>query len=168
MPQSEIRISEPSHKMRVVENPQPPERSNQMSEYRDEVRRVSKEVPFTLWMLLKWGVPTILIIASLMFLANSLGIISLNIQREVIQNSQQYVESKVSLINKLHGDWLQLDAEIAEMQAAEAGADGNAEIISAKHAQQKSIVNRLRTEVGMIPSSQVPEAVQAFLSSHTR
>ncbi len=70
-----------------------------MSEYRDELRKVSREVPFTLWTVLKWGVPLIIVIAILVFIAQSLGIISLNIKREVIQHSQQYVETKVNLLN---------------------------------------------------------------------
>jgi hypothetical protein len=78
----------------------------------------------------------------LLFIAQSLGIISLDIRREVTQHSQQYVETKVNLLNKLHNDWLSLDAEIAELSVG----DDNNEIIAAKLAQQKNTVNRIRTE----------------------
>lgn len=136
-----------------------------MSEYRNEVRRVGKEVPFTLWTVFKWGVPTILVVALLGFLAQSLGIVSLNIQREVVQHSQQYVETKVNLLNKLHNDWLQLSAEIAELRT---GGEGNAEIVAAKRAQQRNTETRIRTEADMIPSSQVPSTVRTFLDTRGR
>lgn len=135
-----------------------------MTEYRDEVRRAGKEVPFTLWTILRWGIPTIIVIAMLAFLAQSLGIISLDIRREVVQHSQQYVETKVNLLNKLHNDWLQLDAEIAELRV---GA-GNEDIVAAKQAQQKNTANRIRTEADMIPDSQVPASVQSFIAAHPR
>lgn len=135
-----------------------------MNGYRNEVKKVGKEVPFTLWTLFKWGIPTILVIAVLLFLAQSMGIISMNIQRETTQHSQQYVETKVNLLNKLLSDWSQLDAEIAELKTGE----GNEDITTAKQAQQKNIVSRIRTEAGMIPSSQVPSDVKTFMSEHPR
>lgn len=135
-----------------------------MFEFRRDVKEAEKEGWFVLGRVLKWGIPTILVFAVLAFLAQSLGIISLDIQREVIQHSQQYVETKVNLLNKLHNDWLQLDAEIAELRAE----DGNEEIITAKQAQQKNTANRIRTEAGMIPDSQVPAAVQSFIATHPR
>ncbi len=69
-------------------------------------------------------------------------IVSFGIQREAIQHSQPYVETKISLLHKLHNDWLQLDAEIAEFKAI----PNSQAIINAKQSQQKSIVIRLREE----------------------
>jgi len=134
------------------------------SDFRRDVREVEKEGWFVLRKVLKWGIPIIIVLALLGFLAQSLGIISLDIQREVIQRSQQYVETKVNLLNKLHNDWLQLDAEIAELRAD----DGNEGIVAAKRAQQKNTANRIRTEAGMIPDSQVPDSVKAFIAAHPR
>lgn len=133
-----------------------------MPEYRDELNKVSKEVPNTVWTIFKWSLFVVAAIAILVFIAQSLGLISINIQREITQHSQQYVETKVNLLNKLHSDWLQLAVEIIEMKASK----GNEEIIAAKVAQQKSIVQRMKTEVDMIPSSQVPNNVQIFLSTY--
>ncbi len=133
-----------------------------MSEFRDGAKQVGKEVSFVLWTILKWGIPTIIVLALLGFLCQSLGIISLDIQREVVQHSQQYVETKVNLLNKLYNDWLRLEAEIAEFGASE----GNEEIIAAKRAQQKNTAKRIRTEASMIPNSQVPESVQSFLATY--
>ncbi|RLB87180.1 MAG: hypothetical protein DRH10_09540 [Deltaproteobacteria bacterium] len=132
-----------------------------MSEYRNELKRVSREAPYTAWTFLKWGLLVLLVFTILAFIAQALGIISINIQREVVQHSQQYVETKVNLLNKLHTDYLQLDAEIAELRAGE----GNEEIIEAKRAQQKNIVTRMKTEAEMIPNSQVPASVKLFLST---
>lgn len=135
-----------------------------MNGYRNEVKKVGKEVPFTLWTLLKWGIPTIIVVAILLFLAQSMGIISMNIQRETTQHSQQYVETKVNLLNKLLSDWSQLDTEIVELKAGE----GNEDIITAKKAQQKNVVKRIHTEAGMIPSSQIPSDVKTFMAEHPR
>lgn len=134
-----------------------------MSEYRDSLKGINKEAPYTAWTIFKWGLLAIIVIGALLFLAQSSGIISMNIEREVTQHSRQYVETKITLLEKLHSDWLQLDAEIAEL---ERGGEENQEIVSAKRAQQKSIVARLQTEAHLIPSSQVPDSVQSFLTTH--
>ncbi|MEK7164574.1 MAG: hypothetical protein AAB779_01375, partial [Patescibacteria group bacterium] len=55
-----------------------------MSRYRDEVRNIEKEAGFTLGKVLKWGISTILVLALLGWLAQSLGIVSMNIEREKI------------------------------------------------------------------------------------
>ena len=133
-----------------------------MSQYRDDMRNVDKEVGFTLGKLLKWGIPTILVISLLGWLAQSLGIVSMNIEREKIQHSQQYTETKVALLNKLYSDYEQLGAEMAELRSVA----GNDEIIAAKQAQQRATLKRLRNEADLIPSSQVPDHIQSFLSSH--
>lgn len=133
-----------------------------MSQYCDDVRDVEKVVGFTLFKLLKWGIPIIVVLSLLGWLAQSLGIISMNIEREKIQHSQQYTETKVSLLNKLYSDYEQLGTEIAELRSVE----GNDEIITAKQAQQKATIKRLRTEADLIPSSQVPDHIKSFLAAH--
>ncbi|OGY52055.1 MAG: hypothetical protein A3J59_04025 [Candidatus Buchananbacteria bacterium RIFCSPHIGHO2_02_FULL_56_16] len=135
-----------------------------MSEYRSDVRKISKEVPFTVWTVFKWGLIVLVAVAALLFLAQSMGIISMNIGREITQHSQQYVETKVNLLNKLQRDWSQLDAEIAVLKAE----GSNKEVIAAKQVQQKNIVNSIHTEAGMIPASQIPESVQTFIAAHPR
>ena len=128
------------------------------------MNQIGKEVPFTAVTFFKWALLAIIVLVILFFILQSLGIISLGIQREVIQHSQQYVETKVNLLNKLHNDYLQLDAEIAELRTGE----DNEGIIAAKKAQQKNTINRMKTEADMIPSSQVPTSVKSFLSTHGR
>ena len=131
-------------------------------EYRKGVNEVARETAFTFRTILKWGLPILLVLIVIGFGLQALGIISIDIQREIRQHSQPYVETKISLLHKLHNDWLQLDTEIAELGVG----DGNEEIISAKTAQQKNIVKRAHSEAELIPSSQVQESIKAFLSSH--
>ena len=127
-----------------------------MSEYKDDLKAVSKEIPGTAWFIFKWGLLALLVLGVLVFIAQSMGIISMDIGREVVQHSRQYTETKTSLLEKLHSDYLQLDAEVAELSA---GKD-NDEIISAKRAQQKAITKRIKTEAGRIPSSQLPTSIR--------
>jgi hypothetical protein len=89
------------------------------------------------------------------------NIVSFGIQREAIQQSQPYVETKISLLHKLHTDWLQLDAEITEARVA-----GQEAVVSSKIGQQKEIVNRMRYEAGLIAQSQIPDSIKYFLRSH--
>jgi len=90
------------------------------------------------------------------------NIISFGIQREAIQQSQPYVETKVSLLHKLHTDWFQLDTEIAELQVIPDSQD----IIKAKRAQQKNIVIRMEEEANLISASQIPDSIRIFLETH--
>jgi capsule polysaccharide export protein KpsE/RkpR len=134
-----------------------------MNDYRREVREIGKEVPFTLWTFFKWALGIIVVVAVLVFLAQMLGIISINIEREKVQRSQPYVETKATLLLKLHSDWTQLEAEVVQLRADD--SDGNFEIIVAKKAQQKSIIKRMQEEVTRIPEEKIPSSIKEFLDS---
>jgi len=136
--------------------------SKKLNDYRKDVKEVGKEIPFTLWTFFKWILGVMVVLAVLGFIAQSLGIISLNIEREKVQHSQQYTETKVTLLEKLHSDWFQLNSEITELKSGE----GNEEIIDAKKAQQKSIVKRIKTEASRIPNSQIPDEIKTFILTH--
>lgn len=109
--------------------------------------------------LIKWGVVALVILLvvglGVFWLLEAAGIITMNIRREVVQHSQQYVETKVNLLNKLYNDWTQLEAEKIGLSP---------EIATAKEAQQRSIVVRLKTESEMIPASQVPEDIKRLVA----
>lgn len=137
--------------------------SKNSNDYRKGVKNVGNEVPFTLWTLLKWAGGIVIVLSILVFLAEGLGIIQMDIHREKIQHSQQYTETKVSLLEKLQSDWYQLDAEIVEMSSD----TENYEIIVAKKAQQKSIVNRMKTEANRIPKSELSSDLKNFISNHS-
>ncbi|MFA4942999.1 MAG: hypothetical protein WC564_05180 [Patescibacteria group bacterium] len=132
------------------------------NEYRNEVRKIGKDVPFTFWTFFKWSLGFIIVVAVLGFVAQSLGIISLSIEREKIQHSQPYIETKVVLLEKLHNDWYDLEAEIVELKLAKESD----EFISAKQAQQKNIVKRIKAEANLIPESQIPEEINDFILTH--
>ena len=133
-----------------------------MSEYRKEVNGVEKEVPFIIWKIVKWGIPLLVVVLLLGFGLQSTGIVSMNINREIVQHSQQYVETKINLLNKLHADWYELDTDITELRVG----GGNEELIAAKKAQQKNSTKRILTEAGMIPSFQLPENIKIFVTKN--
>jgi len=105
-----------------------------------------------------YGVLGFVLLILLGFGMQALGIISIGIQREVVQHSQPYVETKISLLHSLYNDWLQLDSEVAE--------SGNETVIRAKTAQQKAILMQMREESELIPSSEVPQSIKVFLATH--
>ena len=90
------------------------------------------------------------------------NIVSFGIQREATQQSQPYTETKVSLLHKLHNDYLQLTTEIAELKSD----SSNQEIIQGKEAQKKNIVKRMKSEAQLISQSEVPDSIKVFLRSH--
>ena len=129
-----------------------------------ELKELSREGRFASWTLFKWAavvLPVVLIVGlGVFWLLTATSIVTRDIQREVTQHSQQYVEAKVNLLNKLYSDWTQLQAEIKVMEVA----GGGEEIISAKQAQQRAIAIRAKTEAGMIPESQVPTDVKRLVA----
>lgn len=132
-------------------------------EYRNEIERGIKEARWTFRaVFLKLFLPILAVLVIVGFILQATGIISIGIEREIRQHSQPYVETKVSLLHKLHTDWLQLESEIAEFKAA----DGSNEIISAKKSQQKEIIIRMHEEAELIPTNEVPRSVKEFLEEH--
>jgi len=84
------------------------------------------------------------------------GIITRGIQREVIQHSQPYVETKLNLLWSLYNDWTQLESEITET--------GDTAVIEAKRAQQAATVSQMRQEASMIPEGTVPPELREFIN----
>lgn len=102
---------------------------------------------------------SVLVVGVLVFWGlTATDIITLGIQREIVQHSQQYVETKINLLNKLYNDHEQLEAEISTLS-------GNG-VIEAKKAQQKAVVVRIKTEATMIPENTVPPEIREFISTH--
>lgn len=119
---------------------------------------MNKEV----WNGIKWGLLALVCLVLLGWGLMATNIISFGIQREAIQHSQPYVETKISLLHKLHSDWLQLGAEIAELKTIPESQD----IIRAKQSQQKGIIVRMSEEAELLPDSQVPQSIVLFLARH--
>lgn len=127
-----------------------------MSEFNSELREANRTMPSVVWTILWWGIPILTVLLVLGWGLQAAGIVSMNIRREVVQQSQQYSETKVSLLHKYHNDWLQLEAEIAQF-------GDNPQLVQAKRAQQANLVMTMREEAARIPKSEVPEAIGTFL-----
>lgn len=79
------------------------------------------------------------------------------IEREAVQQSQQYNETKTRLLNDLYEDVLQLDVEILEAT--------NPSVASAKRAQRAQMVRQMREESQLMARSQIPEVISTFLKA---
>lgn len=91
---------------------------------------------------------TIFVLLLLTLVAVWLGVIRIplmNLQREVNQNSQQYVETKRSLLLALLSDYEQAEGE---------------------EGRQAALANRICEEASLIQSSEWPSSVAAFASRH--
>ena len=84
-----------------------------------------------------------------------------NIERKAIKQSHQYIETKQSLLQKLHTDWLKFEAEIVQF------AD-NQTIVKAKAVQQKETLNRMHIEADSISEDEIPASVSRFLQKHPK
>ncbi|MAG44733.1 hypothetical protein CL633_02485 [bacterium] len=84
-----------------------------------------------------------------------------NIERKAIKQSHQYIETKQSLLQKLHTDWLKFEAEIVQF------AD-NQTVVMAKTAQQKETLNRMHIEADSISEDEIPASVSRFLQKHPK
>lgn len=127
-----------------------------MNQYKEDANEVVKLIRAFLK-------PTIIVII-LGFILQGAGIISMNIRRETVQHSQQYVETKISHMNKLMIDYYTLETEIKDLK----NNDGDSEIISGKVAQQKNILNQVKHNASLIPDNQIPENVLNFILSYER
>lgn len=108
---------------------------------------------------------TVVVLAIVTLLGMALtgtGIFFRDIEREVVQHSRQYTETKTGILQSLHSDWLALESEIKALS----GDPGNQSIVDAKRSQQKAIVRQMRSEADLIPESEVPRSVVDFLGSH--
>lgn len=78
-------------------------------------------------------------------------------RREAIQHSNEYVESKATLLLGLVEDWNELEVDLASPDASDA-------LLGAKRNQQVAIAARISSEVERLPDSEVPPSVLTFLS----
>lgn len=80
--------------------------------------------------------------------------------REIQQNSPQYVDSQVSFMLQKLGAITELQAEISELDPVE-----DADTIAAKEAQIAAFTAELRERVQLIDESEVPVSVTDYLAS---
>ncbi len=103
-------------------------------------------------LLVVLGLGAIGLVARAIFLPANIAI-----EREAVQQSQQYNETKTRLLNDLYEDVLQLDVEILEAT--------NPSVANAKRAQRAQIVRQMREESQLMAESQIPEVVSTFLTA---
>lgn len=103
-----------------------------------------------------WSFVVILIIVVAGFIFRSVEPTWRSMDREAIQQSQEYVTTKQQLLLRLAQDYTNLDVEISQLPAKDP-------LAVAKRSQKKAIVNRIRVEVALIPESEVPQSVKDIL-----
>lgn len=129
-----------------------------MSEYRNQVSTGIKESYWTIGKILPIG---LLVIGILMFLGwglQSAGIISKNIEREVVQHSRQYTESKQAMLSTLYAEYTRLQTQFIEANNNEQG-----ELAAAVNAQRSAIVFQMKRESANIPESEIPAEIKQVI-----
>ncbi|MDO8259900.1 MAG: hypothetical protein Q7T50_00185, partial [Candidatus Magasanikbacteria bacterium] len=86
------------------------------------------------------------------------GIISMNIEREVVQHSRQYTESKQASLQNLYSQYAGL-----ALQIAKAETDGNINVADAAKAQQIALITQMKREATNIPASEVPVEIYRLI-----
>lgn len=98
------------------------------------------------------GVGAISLVAKAVFMPANIAI-----EREAVQQSQQYNETKTRLLNDLYEDVLRLDVEILEAT--------NPSVADAKRAQRAQAIRQMREESQLMAQSQIPEVISTFLTT---
>jgi len=86
----------------------------------------------------------------------------LNIEREAIQHSNAYIQSKVSRMTDLKAEYLRLDSKANEFS-------GNESVVASLRAQQKAILDQMWEAYNLIPNdarNSVPQNIREFLNEH--
>ena len=134
-----------------------------MSDYRVAARTVRREAWWTLWQFWTLLVVGILIVVAIGWGLKRAGIIGMNIDREVVQQSQQYVESKQAKLQNTYSEYMDL-----ETRRAEASLAGATDVEAALKAQKGALIAQMRREVTNIPDSEVPKEVATLLAETPR
>ena len=108
--------------------------------------------------IIAWGIAGILVFIIGGFIYFSVLPSWRNMETQGIQGSYQYIQSKQTLLLKLHTDYNRLESEIAT-QADQA-------VVEAKQRQQAAILTRMRTEANLLTPGDVPRDVAQFLQEH--
>jgi len=130
-----------------------------MSDYRDAANEVRREAWWTLRKFIALVVVLLCVVVVLGWGLKRAGIIGMNIDRNVVQQSQQYVESKQAKLQTLYSEYMDLEVRRTEASLAKA-----TELEAALKAQKGALLAQMRREVTNIPSSEVPEEVANLLA----
>ncbi len=127
-------------------------------EWRKEIDGVAKDASWTVMRFLPVGLLIVAIIVVLGWFLLSTGIISMNIDREVVQHSRQYTESKQGMLQNLYTEYANLQTKVAEAEA-----NGSTNVADAARAQQGALLAQMKREATNIPSSQIPPEVKRLI-----
>ncbi len=128
------------------------------NEYRDDMNRVAKDSAWTLWRFLPLGLLIVVLLTFLGWGLKSAGIIGKDIDREVVQHSRQYTESKQAKLQNLYTEYTNL-----QTKAAQAEAGGQEKVANAVKVQQRAILAQMKREATNIPNSELPSEVHRLI-----
>lgn len=128
---------------------------DQRKEFKEDLREGRWGV---MQFILKFVLPILLVLMVIGWGLQSAGIISMNIERETVQHSRQYTESKQAKMQNLYTQYANLQTEVIDFDA-----EGKTEQANARRSQQKAILAQMRREVTNIPKSQIPEEIRSIL-----
>lgn len=126
--------------------------------YRDEVREAVREAHWTFWKVLPYALVALAVFVAIGFGLQALGIIGKDIEREVVQHSRQYIESKQVQLQALYTEYVRL-----QTKAVEAETSDQPKVAEALRAQQFALLSQMRREATNIPSGKVPEEIRSLL-----
>lgn len=128
------------------------------SEYRSEASTVAKETSWTIWRFLPVFLLVVIILTIGGWALKSAGIIGMDIEREVVQHSRQFVDSKQAKLQNLYTKYTNL-----QTKAIEASMAGATKAMEAMESQQMAILSQMKREAMNIPSHKVPLEVQRLI-----
>ncbi len=124
-------------------------------------RETREGMSITFWM----GLTFLVLIALAIFVSLVAYPAILNWQREAVQHSNAYVQSKVAQMSDLKASYERLDVQIALYQ-------NNPAVQDAYKAQQAAIVDQMWQTYDLIPEDirrdVVPQDIRTFLATHSR
>ena len=85
----------------------------------------------------------------------------MDLERETVQHSRQYTESKATMLMMWIGEYKELEVDIITAREIE-----HVELEESLVSQQKAIFGRIWAEAHLVPRESLPQHVQEWLSEH--
>jgi len=133
-------------------------KDKEQNEWRKGVTQVTKDGSWTVKKLIPLGLLIFGILIIGVWILKGSDIIKMDIERETIQHSRQYIEPRVAKMQNLYTEYTKLQTRSAE--AEERGAMKVAKTI---RAQQIAQIDQMRLEAGNIPAHEIPEKIKQLL-----
>lgn len=89
----------------------------------------------------------------------------MNLERDAIKHSHQYVESHRTALMKFAEDYREAESDLAKYELANKNTNGDYdEVIEGTKGHMSALKKRMREEAGRVPDDQVPQEVKDILS----